>query len=103
MNSDQAVSTDRQSLTTSESNLEYQQLLMKQAIVRNLNDPQLSAAPVVPTERVSLERLPEEDMPVEQLVKLAYTNNPSIEQAVLNMENNKITIRAEKNGPAAAD
>ena len=37
-------------------------------------------------------------MPVEQLVKLAYTNNPSIEQAVLNMENNKITIRAEKNG-----
>ncbi len=98
VNSDQAVSTDRQSLTTSESNLEYQQLLMKQAIIRDLNDPQLSAAPVVPTERVSLERLAEEDMPVEQLVKLAYTNNPSIEQAVLNMENNKITIRAEKNG-----
>jgi outer membrane protein TolC len=98
VNSDQAVSTDRQSLVTSQSNLEYQQLLMKQAIARDLNDPQLATAPVVPTDRVSLDRLPEEDMPVEDLVKLAYVNNPSIEQAVLNMENNKITIRAEKNG-----
>lgn len=98
VNSDQAVSTDRQSLTTSESNLEYQQLLMKQAIVRDLDDPQLSAAPVVPTERVSLDRLAEEDTPVEDLVKRAYANSPAIEQAVLNMDNNKITIRGVKNG-----
>ena len=98
VNSDQAVTTDRQSLTTSHSNLEYQQLLMKQAIVRDLNDPQLATAPVIPTDRVSLDRIPEEDMPVEDLVKQAYVNNPSIEQAILNMANNKITIRAEKNG-----
>lgn len=98
INSDQAVSTDRQALVTSQSNLEYQQLLMKQAIVRDLNDPQLATAPVIPTDRVSLERLPEEDTPIEDLVKQAYVNNPSIEQAVLNMETNKITIRAEKNG-----
>ncbi len=98
VNSDQAVVTDRQSLTTSQSNLEYQQLLMKQAIVRDLNDPQLASAPVVPTDRVSLERLQEEDMPVESLVKQAYANNPSIEQAALNMANNVITIKAEKNG-----
>ncbi|MEK6397307.1 MAG: TolC family protein, partial [Terriglobus sp.] len=98
VNSDQAVSTDRQALTTSESNLEYQQLLMKQAIVRDLNDPQLATAPVIPTDRVSLDRLAEEDMPIEDLVKQAYANNPSIEQAVLNMKNNEITIKAEKNG-----
>ncbi|MEZ2346266.1 TolC family protein [Terriglobus sp. RCC_193] len=98
VNSDQAVSTDRQSLVTSQSNLEYQQLVMKQAIVRDLNDPQLATAPVVPTDRVSLDRLPEEDTPIEDLVKQAYVNNPSIEQAVLNMQTNKITIRAEKNG-----
>jgi outer membrane protein TolC len=71
---------------------------MKQAIARNLNDPQLSAAPVVPTDRVALDRLPEEDMTVEDLVRDAYTNNPQIEQAVLNMKNNQITIKAEKNG-----
>jgi outer membrane protein TolC len=71
---------------------------MKQAIARNLNDPQLSNAPVIPTDRVSLARLPEEDMAVEDLVKQAYTDNPQIEQAVLAMKNNEITIKAEKNG-----
>jgi outer membrane protein len=98
VNSDASVATDKQALIASQTNLEYQQLIMKQAIARNLNDPQLSAAPVVPTDRVALDRLPEEDMPVEDLVREAYTNNPQIEQAVLNMKNNQITIKAEKNG-----
>ncbi len=98
VNSDSAVATDNQALIASKSNLEYQQLLMKQAIARTLNDPQLANAPVVPTDRVGLNRLPEEDMQVEDLVRQAYTNNPQIEQAALAMENNKITIRAEKNG-----
>jgi len=98
VNSDASVATDKQSLIASQSNLEYQQLLMKQAIARNLNDPQLAAAPVVPTDRVGLERLPEEDKPIEDLVGEAYANNPQIEQATLNMKNNQITIRGEKNG-----
>ncbi|HUZ93414.1 MAG TPA: TolC family protein [Edaphobacter sp.] len=98
VNSDSAVASDKQLLVASQSNLEYQQLIMKQAIARNLNDPQLSSAPVIPTDRISLARLPEEDMSVEDLVKQAYTNNPQIEQAVLNMKNNQITIKAEKNG-----
>jgi outer membrane protein TolC len=98
VNSDAAVASDKQALITSQSNLEYQQLLMKQAIARNLNDPQLANAPVVPTDRVSLERLPDEDMSTEDLVREADANNPQIEQASLNMKNNLITIKAEKNG-----
>ena len=98
VNSDSAVATDKQALVASKTNLEYQQLLMKQAIARNLNDPVLSNAPVVPTDRVALDRLPEEDTAVEDLVRQAYTNNPQIEQAVLNMKNNEITIKAFKNG-----
>ncbi len=98
VNSDSAVATDKQSLITSQSNLEYQQLLMKQAIARNLNDPQLANAPVVPTDRVGLDRLPEEDMATEDLVRQAYAHNPQVEQAVLTMKNNVITIKAERNG-----
>ena len=98
VNSDSAVASDKQALVASKTNLEYQQLLMKQAIARNLNDPQLANAPVIPTDRVGLDRLPEEDTPVEDLVKQAYVNNPQIEQAVLNMKNNEITIKAFKNG-----
>jgi outer membrane protein TolC len=98
VNSDAAVATDKQALVASQTNLEYQQLLMKQAIARNLNDPQLSSAPVIPTDRVGLDRLPEEDQSAETLVQQAYANNPQIEQAVLNMKNNEITIKAFKNG-----
>ena len=98
VNSDAAVASDQQALITSQSNLEYQQLLMKQAIVRNLNDPTLANAPVIPTDRVSLERLPEEDMQTEDLIREAYQNNPQIEQASLVLKNDELTIRAEKNG-----
>ena len=98
VNSDTTVASDKQALIASKSNLEYQQLVMKQAIVRDLNDPQLATAPVVPTDRVGLDRTPEEDMSVEDLVKEAYINNPQIEQSVLQLKNNEITIKAEKNG-----
>jgi outer membrane protein TolC len=98
VNSDSAVAADKQALVASQSNLEYQQLIMKQAIARNLEDPALTNAPVVPTDRVGLDRLPEEDMSQDALVQQAYGNNPQIEQAVLSMKNNEITIKAEKNG-----
>lgn len=98
VNSDSAVATDKQALVASQSNLEYQQLIMKQAIARNLEDPTLANAPVVPTDRVGLDRLPEEDMKVEELVQQAFVNNPQIEQAAMSMKNNEITIKAEKNG-----
>lgn len=98
VNAQASQASDQQALIASRSNLEYQQLLLKQAIARNLNDPKLANAPVIPTDRVALDKLPEEDEPIEDLVRQAYTNNPQVEQSVLSMENNKITIRAEKNG-----
>ena len=98
VNSDSAVATDKQALVASQSNLEYQQLIMKQAIARNLEDPALTNAPLIPTDRVALDRLPEEDMSQDVLVQQAYMNNPSIEQAALSMKNNEITMKAEKNG-----
>ena len=97
VNSDASVASDEEALVASQSNLEYQQLIMKQAISRNLDDPQLSDAPVIPTDRVGLDRLPEEDMPVESLIQETYANNPQIEQAMVNMKNNEITIKAERN------
>jgi outer membrane protein TolC len=98
VNSDSAVAADKQALVASQSNLEYQQMIMKQAIARDLTDPVLTAAPVIPTDRVALDRLPEEDMTVDALVQQAFADNPQIEQAVLSMKNNEITMRAEKNG-----
>ena len=98
LNADNQVAQDKQTLITGQSSLEYQQLIMKQAIARNLNDPGLSQAPVVPTDRVSLVEMPEETAAVEDLVKDAYQSRPEIEQAILNLKNDQITLKGVKNG-----
>lgn len=98
LNADNGVASTTQALITSQTALEYEQLIMKQAISRDLSDPVLSAAPVIPTDRVSTEETPEERTPVEQLVQQAYVNRPEIEQATINLRNDEITLKAVKNG-----
>jgi outer membrane protein TolC len=97
VNSDSAVASDRQALISSQSSLNYQQQIIKQAIARNLNDPALVAAAVIPTDRVSLEQLPEETQPVDDLVQQAFKNSPVLEQAALTLKNNEITLRGARN------
>jgi outer membrane protein len=94
---DSAVAADKQALMSSENNLNYQQLIIKQAIARNLNDPALVAAAVIPTDRVSLEEISEEKQPVEDLVQEAFKQRPELEQAVLQLKNNEITLKGARN------
>jgi outer membrane protein TolC len=97
VNSDSSVATDKQALINSQSNLNYQQQIIKQAIARNLNDPALVAAAVIPTDRVSIEELPEETQPLEDLVQQAFRQRPELEQAVLQLKNNEITLKGARN------
>jgi outer membrane protein len=97
VNAQSTVATDKQALISSQSNLNYQQLIMKQAIARNLNDPALVNAPIVPTDRVSLEPLPEEKQTPEELVQQAFTNRPELEEAVLSIKKDEITLRGARN------
>jgi outer membrane protein TolC len=92
-----AVATDQQALISSQNNLSYQQLIIKQAIARNLNDPALVAAPVIPTDRVSIEEIAEEKQPVEDLVQQAFQNRPELEQAALAIKKDSITLRGARN------
>jgi outer membrane protein TolC len=71
LNADQAVASDKQALISSQTALNFQQQIIKQAIARNLNDPALVAAAVIPTDRVSLEEIPEEKQPIEERRDLA--------------------------------
>ncbi len=98
VNADSTVATDRQALINSQSNLNYQQQIIKQAIARNLNDPTLEAAAVIPTDRVSLEELPEEKQPVDELVRTAFKQRPELEMAMLTLKNDEITLRGARNG-----
>jgi outer membrane protein len=97
VNADQGVASDKQSLISSQLALNYQQQIIKQAIARNLNDPALSAAAVIPTDRVSIEQIPEEKQPVEELVQEAFQQRPELEQAVLTLRNDEITLKGARN------
>jgi outer membrane protein TolC len=97
LQADQTVASDKQALIGSQLALNYQQQIIKQAIARNLNDPALSAAAVVPTDRVSIEEIPEEKQPVEDLVKEAFQQRPELEQAVLTLRNDEITLKGARN------
>ncbi len=98
VNARSQLSSDQQALISSQSNLEYQQLNMKQAIARNLDDPRLVSAPVIPTDRVSLAETPEEHQSVDDLVRQAEANSPAVEQAILNLRNDEISLKGAKNG-----
>ncbi len=97
VNAESSVAADQQSLISAQSALNYQQQIIKQAITRNLNDAALSAAPVIPTDRVSLEPISEESQPVEALVQEAFQQRPELEQAVLTLRNDEITLKGARN------
>ncbi len=97
VNVESGMASDKQALISSQNALNYQQQIIKQAIARNLNDPALSAAAVIPTDRVSLEEIPEEKQPIESLVQEAFQQNPQLEQAVLTLRNDEITLKGARN------
>lgn len=98
VNADSTVATDKQNLISSESTLNYQQQILKQAIARNLNDPALVAAEIIPTDRVSTEELAEEKQTLDELAQRAFAASPTIEQAQLNLKNAEIALKGAKNG-----
>jgi outer membrane protein TolC len=98
LNADQQVASDKQALILSQSSLNYQQQIIKQAVARNLNDPALIAAAVIPTDRVDIAQIPEESQPIETVVQAAFQQRPELEQAVLTLRNDEITLRGARNG-----
>jgi outer membrane protein TolC len=97
VNAESTQATDQENLISAQNTLNYQQQIMKLAIARNLNDPVLSNAPIIPTDRVSLEQIPEETQDTEVLVQSAFQNRPELEQAVLTIKNDEITLKGARN------
>jgi outer membrane protein TolC len=95
VSAESAVATAMQKLILSQTTLQYQQLITKNAIARNFNDPALTAAEVIPTDTMVLsnEPLP----PAEELVNYALANRPELLESELNLRNNEINNKAAKN------
>ncbi len=90
------VATANQNLITSQTQLQLQQLLMKNAITKNMGDPILAVAPVIPTDTLQTNE-PQEVRPVEELIQEALQARPEIATARINLTNNEISRKALKN------
>lgn len=94
--SQSAVATAKQNLIAAEVALQLQQLLMKNAITRNLADPMLAIAPVVPTDTLNPTEQTEV-RPVEDLVDEALHQRPEIATARLTLSNTEVTRKSLRN------
>lgn len=91
-----SVATAKQNLTVSQTSLQLQQLLMKNAITRNNTDPILANAAVIPTDTLQINEAFEVP-PVEQLVETALKHRPEIIQSRINLTNRQVGLKAIKN------
>jgi outer membrane protein TolC len=90
------VASAKQNLITSQTNLQLQQLLMKNAITKNMTDPILAVAPVIPTDTLQLNEQ-YEVRPVQDLIQEALQARPEIAVSRISLTNSDITRKSIRN------
>ena len=90
------VATNQQSLIVAQTNLQLQQLLMKNALSRTLVDPALADAEVIPTDTMSV---PENEpaVPTQDLVNQALAHRAELAESRIDLANRDINTRSAKN------
>jgi outer membrane protein TolC len=90
------VSRRAQDLTVARTSLQLQELLMKNALTRNLDDPVLASIPVVPTDRLENTQVAPV-RPVQDLINEALHDRPELLETDIDLINRQITRQAAKN------
>lgn len=90
------VATNQQSLIVAQTNLQLQQLLMKNALSRTLVDPALADAEVIPTDTMSI---PEKEpvVPIQDLVNEALAHRAELAESRIDLTNRDINKRSAAN------
>ena len=90
------VSTDQQNLILAQTNLELQELLMKNALSRNLEDPTLAGAEVIPT---SIMQLPTQEpvVPTQELITDALAHRAELSESRVDLSSREINNKAVRN------
>jgi outer membrane protein TolC len=90
------VASNRQALTVAETNLQLQQLLMKNALSRSLEDPRLVSAEVIPTSTI---RLPDQEpvAPTEDLIKEALEHRAELAESRIDLTSREINMASVRN------
>lgn len=90
------VATRNQDLLLSQNELQLQELLIKNAVTRDLSDPLLASASVVPTDTMSV---PEKEpvVPIQDLIGDAQHHRPELAEARMDLSNRDISRKSAAN------
>jgi outer membrane protein TolC len=90
------VATDQQNLIVAQNNLQLQQLLMKNALSRSIEDPILAEADVIPT---SVTQVPQEEpvIPIQDLINDALQHRAELVESRIDLNSRSINNQAVRN------
>jgi len=78
------------------TNLELQELLMKNAITRTLDDPILEEMPVVPVDHIANQVQPVSE-PVQDMIAAALKNRTELAESSLDLQNRELSRKTARN------
>jgi len=90
------VATREQDLTVARTTLQLQELYMKNAITRSLDDPILEEMPIVPTDHVATPTANHLD-PVQEMIDSALKNRTEVQTNSLTLKTSELTRKTARN------
>lgn len=97
MKAEAEVSKRDQDLTVARTSLQLQELLMKNAITKTLDDPVLEAIKVVPTDTLQSAQVVPLEHSVDQLIQQALHERPELAESDVDLVNRQISRKAARN------
>jgi len=90
------VATDQQNLILAQNNLQLEQLLMKNALSRSIEDPVLAEADVIPT---STMQIPQEEpvTPAQDLINQALDHRAELVESRIDLKSRDLSSKAVRN------
>jgi outer membrane protein len=96
VSSQSTVATDQQNLIVAQNNLQLQQLLMKNALSRSIEDPVLAEADVIPTSGMVIPQQ-EAVIPIQDMITDALRHRAELVESRIDLQSRDINNKAVRN------
>jgi len=97
MKAEAEVSRRDQDLTVARTSLQLQELLMKNALTKSLDDPLLESVSVVPTDTLQSAQIVPLNQSVQEMIQQALQDRPELAESNLDLVNRQISRKAARN------
>src|SRR5437588_3471560 len=97
MRAEAEVSKRDQDLTVARTSLQLQELLMKNALTKSLDDPVLESVSVVPTDTLQSSQVAPPGENVQELIQQALHDRPELSESDVDLVNRQISRKAARN------